>query len=199
MRLLILSINALLKFRAYTTLNVVGLAVSLACVLTIARYIHQENTVNRCFPDYERICLRTHLSGEENCEQRRMLTGRLPLGAGRRPGGGGVYGLYSGERPDAGLRQAAGAEPGVLHRQHLLQAVSLQGTDGQQPHPPAGRRGHYPRLLGRGVAGQAGGGRRLHQRTGTEVHHHRRGGRHCHQDLLAAPAATPCAWCPATT
>lgn len=66
MRLLILSINALLKFRAYTALNVVGLAVSLACVLTIARYIHQENTVNRCFPDYERICLvkRTVSNGE---------------------------------------------------------------------------------------------------------------------------------------
>lgn len=66
MRLLILSTNALLKFRAYTALNVVGLAVSLACVLTIARYIHQENTVNRCFPDYERICLvkRTVSNGE---------------------------------------------------------------------------------------------------------------------------------------
>lgn len=66
MRLLILSINALLKFRAYTMLNVVGLAVSLACVLTIARYIHQENTVNHCFPDYDRICLvkRTVSNGE---------------------------------------------------------------------------------------------------------------------------------------
>lgn len=67
MRLLILSINALLKFRAYTVLNVVGLAVSLACVLTIARYIHQENTVNRCFPDYERICLVKRIVSNGEC------------------------------------------------------------------------------------------------------------------------------------
>lgn len=67
MRLLILSINALLKFRAYTALNVVGLAVSLACVLTIARYIHQENTVNRCFPDYERICLVKRIVSNGEC------------------------------------------------------------------------------------------------------------------------------------
>ena len=67
MRLLIISINALLKFRAYTVLNVVGLAVSLACVLTIARYIHQENTVNRCFPDYERICLVKRIVSNGEC------------------------------------------------------------------------------------------------------------------------------------
>ena len=67
MRLLILSINALLKFRAYTMLNVVGLAVSLACVLTIARYIHQENTVNLCFPDYDRICLVKSIISNGEC------------------------------------------------------------------------------------------------------------------------------------
>lgn len=67
MRLLILSINALLKFRAYTVLNVVGLAVSLACVLTIARYIHQENTVNHCFPDYDRICLVKSIISNGEC------------------------------------------------------------------------------------------------------------------------------------
>lgn len=67
MRLLILSINALLKFRAYTVLNVVGLAVSLACVLTIARYIHQENTVNHCFPDYDRICLVKSIISNGKC------------------------------------------------------------------------------------------------------------------------------------
>lgn len=67
MRLLILSINALLKFRAYTALNVVGLAVSLACVLTIARYIHQENTVNHCFPDYDRICLVKSIISNGEC------------------------------------------------------------------------------------------------------------------------------------
>lgn len=51
MRQIILAINALLKFKAYTLINVLGLACSLACVLTVARYIHQENTVNQCFPN----------------------------------------------------------------------------------------------------------------------------------------------------
>ncbi|WP_233560418.1 MULTISPECIES: hypothetical protein [Bacteroides] len=50
-------INTLFKFKAYTLINVLGLTCSLACVLTITRYIHQENTVNQCFPEYERICL----------------------------------------------------------------------------------------------------------------------------------------------
>lgn len=57
MKQIILVINTLLKFKAYTLINVLGLACSLACVLTITRYIHQENTVNQCFPEYERICL----------------------------------------------------------------------------------------------------------------------------------------------
>lgn len=57
MKQIILAINALLKFKAYTFVNVLGLACSLACVLTIARYIHQENSVNHCFPEYERICM----------------------------------------------------------------------------------------------------------------------------------------------
>ncbi len=56
-RLITLAIKALFRFKAYTVLNVLGLAVSLACVLTIARYIHQENTVDYCFPGYENICL----------------------------------------------------------------------------------------------------------------------------------------------
>ena len=51
MRQIILAINALLKFKAYTLINVLGLACSLACVLTVARYIHQENTVNQAFPN----------------------------------------------------------------------------------------------------------------------------------------------------
>lgn len=36
MRQIILAINALLKFKAYTLINVLGLACSLACVLTVA-------------------------------------------------------------------------------------------------------------------------------------------------------------------
>ena len=47
MKQIILVINTLLKFKAYTLINVLGLACSMACVLTITRYIHQENTVNQ--------------------------------------------------------------------------------------------------------------------------------------------------------
>ena len=56
-RLIALAIKALFRFKVYTVFNVMGLAVSLACVLTIARYIHQENTVDHCFTDFDRICL----------------------------------------------------------------------------------------------------------------------------------------------
>lgn len=57
MKQIVLAIGTLLKFKAYTFINILGLALSLACVFTIARYIHQENTVNRCFPEYGRICM----------------------------------------------------------------------------------------------------------------------------------------------
>ncbi|MDE6348653.1 MAG: ABC transporter permease, partial [Bacteroides sp.] len=57
MKQIVLAIGTLLKFKAYTLINILGLALSLACVFTIARYIHQENTVNRCFPEYDRICM----------------------------------------------------------------------------------------------------------------------------------------------
>ena len=91
MRQIILAINALLKFKAYTLINVLGLACSLACVLTVARYIHQENTVNQCFPEYKRICLiKTSTSSGENflgCllytspSPRDLSTSRMPSSA----------------------------------------------------------------------------------------------------------------------
>ena len=49
MRQIILAINALLKFKAYTLINVLGLACSLACVLTVARYNNQKNRNNKYF------------------------------------------------------------------------------------------------------------------------------------------------------
>lgn len=66
MKAILLAINALLKFKAYTFINVLGLACSLACVITITRYIHQEDTVDHCYPDFERICLiESHISNGE--------------------------------------------------------------------------------------------------------------------------------------
>ncbi len=46
MKLLGLSFRTLKKFKLYTAVNVLGLAISLACVIIIARYVHQESTVN---------------------------------------------------------------------------------------------------------------------------------------------------------
>lgn len=40
------SLRTLYKFRLYSIVNILGLAVSLACVIIIARYVHQEVTVN---------------------------------------------------------------------------------------------------------------------------------------------------------
>lgn len=55
MKQILLSICMLLRFKTYTFINFIGLALSLACVFTITRYIHQENTVDHCYPEYERI------------------------------------------------------------------------------------------------------------------------------------------------
>ena len=56
MKQILLSIRMLLRFKVYTVVNFIGLAISLACVFTITRYIHQENTVDHCYPEYKRIC-----------------------------------------------------------------------------------------------------------------------------------------------
>lgn len=56
MKQILLSIRMLLRFKTYTFINFIGLALSLACVFTITRYIHQENTVDHCYPEYKRIC-----------------------------------------------------------------------------------------------------------------------------------------------
>lgn len=56
MKQILLSIRMLLRFKVYTFVNFIGLAISLACVFTITRYIHQENTVDHCYPEYKRIC-----------------------------------------------------------------------------------------------------------------------------------------------
>ena len=42
MKALLLSIRTILRFRTYTAINVLGLALSLGCVFVLVRYIHQE-------------------------------------------------------------------------------------------------------------------------------------------------------------
>lgn len=59
MKNLLLSIRMLLRFRTYTFINLIGLVFSVACALIIARYIHQENTVDHFCPELERTFLMT--------------------------------------------------------------------------------------------------------------------------------------------
>ncbi len=47
MKTLRLAIRSLMHFRLYSAVNVLGLALSLACVIVIARYVHNEATVDR--------------------------------------------------------------------------------------------------------------------------------------------------------
>ena len=54
MKLLKTAFRSLGKFRLYTVVNIIGLAVSLACVILIARYVHQETTVNHFAKDLDR-------------------------------------------------------------------------------------------------------------------------------------------------
>ncbi|MDI9605495.1 MAG: ABC transporter permease [Bacteroidota bacterium] len=59
MKLLGLSFRALKKFKLYTAVNVLGLAISLACVIIIARYVYQETTVNSFAADLDRTFIMT--------------------------------------------------------------------------------------------------------------------------------------------
>ncbi|MDL2208991.1 ABC transporter permease, partial [Parabacteroides sp. OttesenSCG-928-O15] len=57
MKIILLAIRSLTRFRLYTWVNVLGLALSLACVIIISRYVYSEYTTDRGFENQERICL----------------------------------------------------------------------------------------------------------------------------------------------
>lgn len=59
MKNILLAIRMLLRFRVYTLINLFGLILSLACALIIARYIHQEYTVDHYCPELDRTFLMT--------------------------------------------------------------------------------------------------------------------------------------------
>ncbi|MDI9604594.1 MAG: ABC transporter permease [Bacteroidota bacterium] len=64
MKLLTTSVRILSRFRLYSIINVLGLMLSLACVIALSRYVHQETTVNRFIDELDRTCLMT--SEQEN-------------------------------------------------------------------------------------------------------------------------------------
>ncbi len=51
MKLVQLSIRTLYRFKIYTAINILGLALSLACVIIISRYVKQENDVDCYSPN----------------------------------------------------------------------------------------------------------------------------------------------------
>lgn len=53
------TIRTLNRFRLYTVVNILGLALSLACVILIVRHVHQETTVNHFATDLKRTYLMT--------------------------------------------------------------------------------------------------------------------------------------------
>lgn len=55
MKLILLYIRALSKFKVYTSINIIGLALSLACVIVIFRYVKQEKGVDCYTPNKDRI------------------------------------------------------------------------------------------------------------------------------------------------
>ena len=55
MKLILLYIRALSKFKIYTSINIIGLALSLACVIVIFRYVKQEKGVDCYTPNKDRI------------------------------------------------------------------------------------------------------------------------------------------------
>lgn len=61
MKLFKTTIRTLSRFRLYMVVNILGLALSLACVILIARYVYQETTVNHFAADLSR----TYLMSEE--------------------------------------------------------------------------------------------------------------------------------------
>lgn len=55
MKILLLAIRPLLRFRNYTFINITGLALSLACVIIISRYVYSELSTDHFYPDLDRI------------------------------------------------------------------------------------------------------------------------------------------------
>ena len=55
MKLLILAIRPLLRFRTYTFVNIIGLALSLTCFIIISRYVYSEWQTDHFYPDPDRV------------------------------------------------------------------------------------------------------------------------------------------------
>lgn len=59
MKLLLLSIRSLKRYKLYSIINIMGLALSLACVVLISRYVYSELSTDRFNSKFERLHLLT--------------------------------------------------------------------------------------------------------------------------------------------
>lgn len=59
MKIILLALRSLTRFRLYSAINIMGLALSLACVITISRYIYQETTVDHFHKHLDRLYFTT--------------------------------------------------------------------------------------------------------------------------------------------
>lgn len=75
MKILLLSIQTLLRFRLYTIINIVGLALSLASGILIFRYIYSEITTDHFIQDIDRVC---YMVREDEVTHQTRLEGFLP-------------------------------------------------------------------------------------------------------------------------
>lgn len=57
MKIVLLAIRSLMRFRLYTVINILGLALSLTCVIIISRYVYSEAKTDHCYTDYQNIYL----------------------------------------------------------------------------------------------------------------------------------------------
>lgn len=55
MKILLLAIRSLSRFRLYTAINILGLAMSLACVIILCRYIHREVNTDHFIKDLNKV------------------------------------------------------------------------------------------------------------------------------------------------
>ena len=57
MKIILLAIRSLVRFRLYTIINILGLALSLACVIIISRYVYSEATTDHFNKKHEQLYL----------------------------------------------------------------------------------------------------------------------------------------------
>lgn len=50
MKIILLALRSLIRFRLYSAINIMGLALSLACVIIISRYVYSELTTDHLRP-----------------------------------------------------------------------------------------------------------------------------------------------------